>query len=140
MPNYGPVIFWYKGMLTLKRQLAHYLQKIAQHQAKTISEIMHQQERATVPAHQSRDEARMYLELLDLLKPKAQPKKDVGQAEDPQLDHLLHELAQDTLHDEEEESSGRKGLNFYEGLLKDLKPEKAIPEFEIMATKHKGKK
>src|SRR5271157_126662 len=120
-------------MLPLKLQLAHYLQKISQHQSKTISEIMEQQDRSTVPAGKSRDEARMYLELLDLLKSERKSKRDMGQTDDAQLNHLLKELTEDTERTEMEEASGSKGLKFYEDLLKTIKPHKMpfIAEFEM---------
>jgi len=54
-------------MSKYNRLLVKYLAKIAQH-TKTIEEIMEEQDRPTVPAPESKDEKKLYEELLKLLK------------------------------------------------------------------------
>jgi hypothetical protein len=68
--------------LALSTQIFNYLIKIAQHNPKTISERMKEQDRETVPAKESKDEKALYKELLELLKPAKAPKIDEDSIDD----------------------------------------------------------
>jgi len=54
-------------MQNLQQMLVIYLKKIAQHNKKTIEEKMEEQDRPTIPAEQSKDEAELYKKLLELI-------------------------------------------------------------------------
>lgn len=55
-------------MERLNKLIDKYIKVVAQHTPKTISERIKEQERPTIPAEESEDEAKMYEELLSLLK------------------------------------------------------------------------
>lgn len=85
----------------LTKQLLQFITKVAAHEGTTISEIMKGQDHSTIPA-----------------------KNDIISTHNTQLDQLLQELSENTDR-VEEENTGEKGLKYYEGLLSNLKPQKA---------------